>query len=163
MSVEQPLFEYKYEGYAYSYPHKLAYRNFDPIISMQETWETEPKDSLFLYLHIPFCEMRCGFCNLFTIANPNENIVDTYLETLHLQATTVMNSIGKAHFSRMAVGGGTPTFLEMDQLKKLFSIIENGKSRFCEESAELISLIAAAHISTFFLSSALRSRTRNWV
>ena len=31
---------------------------------------SERRDALFLYLHVPFCEMRCGFCNLFTTVNP---------------------------------------------------------------------------------------------
>jgi len=55
-----------FQGYAYSYPHKMAYRRFDPVLPLQPLWEREDRDSLFLYVHIPFCEMRCGFCNLFT-------------------------------------------------------------------------------------------------
>ena len=125
MLIKHSLFENVYDGYAYSYPHKLAYRNIEPALSMKDVWENDPKDSLFLYLHIPFCEMRCGFCNLFTIANPNESVVDSYLDTLRLQAVTTRDILGSPSFSRMAVGGGTPTFLEMDQLEKLFSIIEN--------------------------------------
>ena len=45
----------------------------------------------------------------------------------------------------------------------LFSMIDSRKSRFWVESALLISLVASAHISTFFLSSVFRLRTRNWV
>src|SRR5689334_164976 len=50
-----------YVGYAYSYPHKTAYRPLRPPVLVRDAWAGEPKDSLFLYLHVPFCEMRCGF------------------------------------------------------------------------------------------------------
>ena len=33
-------------------------------------WAGERRDALFLYIHVPFCGMRCGFCNLFTTARP---------------------------------------------------------------------------------------------
>ena len=56
-----------YQGYVYAYPHKTAYRPLDPPRAARATlWADEPRDALFLYLHVPFCEMRCGFCNLFT-------------------------------------------------------------------------------------------------
>lgn len=116
------LFDTMFEGYAYSYPHKHSYRKLEPI-SLHQLWKDEKKDALFLYIHLPFCEMRCGFCNLFTIANPQENVVDTYLETLSIQAKTLKEIIQPASFAQIAIGGGTPTFLELPQLEKLFSII----------------------------------------
>ena len=65
-----------YAAYAYSYPHKTAYRPLTPPRPLAEAWAGEAKDALFLYLHVPFCEMRCGFCNLFTAANPREEIAE---------------------------------------------------------------------------------------
>ena len=71
-----------YTGYAYSYPHKTAYREFLPALALDDVWAREDKSSLFLYIHIPFCEMRCGFCNLFTMANPAQDQVAAYLQAL---------------------------------------------------------------------------------
>lgn len=116
------LFETMFEGYAYSYPHKHSYRKLESL-SLRQLWKDEKKDALFLYIHLPFCEMRCGFCNLFTIANPQENIVDSYLEALEVQARVIKEVIDPKSFAQIAVGGGTPTFLELPQLEKLFSIM----------------------------------------
>src|SRR4051812_34760745 len=58
-----------YVGYAYAYPHKTAYRRLDPVVPLAQAWAGEPSAGRFLYVHIPFCEMRCGFCNLFTTAS----------------------------------------------------------------------------------------------
>ena len=120
----KPVFNNRFEGYAYSYPHKHSYRRMEPV-SLEQLWASEKKDALFLYIHLPFCEMRCGFCNLFTIANPQETIVDTYLNTLQQQAETIRRVIKPESFAQIAVGGGTPTFLEMPQLEKLFSIMRS--------------------------------------
>jgi len=112
-----------YQAYSYSYPHKSAYRNFESAIPIEEVWRKEKKDALFLYLHIPFCEMRCGFCNLFTVAKPAKDIVNEYIDALERQTKVVAKSIGEHQFVRYAVGGGTPTFLELEELKRIHEII----------------------------------------
>src|SRR5271165_383238 len=50
-----------YASYTYAYPHKTAYRTFERPIPLHDVWRDEKRDAAFLYLHIPFCEMRCGF------------------------------------------------------------------------------------------------------
>jgi oxygen-independent coproporphyrinogen III oxidase len=114
-----------YHGYAYSYPHKTSYRAFSKPIPLKELWSRENRQSLFLYIHVPFCEMRCGFCNLFTMANPAQDRVTQYLQALERQSRVVKDSIGDATFTQLAVGGGTPSFLHEGELEKMFSIIEN--------------------------------------
>ena len=125
ISLAQSLRESPYVSYAYSYPHKTAYRPFEVPVRLEDAWAIEDKRSLFLYLHVPFCEMRCGFCNLFTTANPNENIVDAYLDALKRQASEVRRVLGEVSFARLAIGGGTPTFLSASELECLFDITEN--------------------------------------
>jgi oxygen-independent coproporphyrinogen-3 oxidase len=114
-----------YLGYAYSYPHKLAYRELMPPIPLQTLWSQEDREALFLYVHIPFCEMRCGFCNLFTIANPKVDLIGAYLLALERQARVVKEALGEANFARLAIGGGTPSFLNEAQLEQLFFILED--------------------------------------
>ena len=126
ISRAQNLWQSPYVSYAYSYPHKTAYRPLDVPVRLEDVWSTENKESLFLYLHVPFCEMRCGFCNLFTTANPNENMITAYLEALRRQAVEVRRALGEGvRFARLAIGGGTPTFLEAAELESLFNIAEN--------------------------------------
>jgi oxygen-independent coproporphyrinogen III oxidase len=116
------LFDNIYEGYAYSYPHKHSYRRLNNL-SLPTLWQEEKKDALFLYVHLPFCEMRCGFCNLFTIANPQNDMVDAYLQTLEREAAEIKDLVAPQSFAQLAVGGGTPSFLQPHQLEKLFAII----------------------------------------
>ncbi|MFG1607834.1 STM4012 family radical SAM protein [Actinoplanes sp. NPDC049265] len=113
-----------YQGYLYAYPHKSAYRRLQPRLRLEEVWAAERQDALFGYVHIPFCEMRCGFCNLFTRANPHADQVTAYLAQLRSQAAAVRDSLSPgAAFSRVAVGGGTPTYLDAAELESLFDIM----------------------------------------
>lgn len=119
------LLENPYQGYAYSYPHKSAYTPLNPNVDLQEIWHKENKDHLFLYLHIPFCEMRCGFCNLFTLVRPEEKLFSQYIQTLKKQALVTKTILKDFTFARYAIGGGTPTYLSLDLLQELFIIIQD--------------------------------------
>lgn len=113
-----------YSGYLYAYPHKTAYRRFDPRPALRDVWAGEARDALMLYVHLPFCEMRCGFCNLFTRANPPAAQVDRYLAQLTHEAAAVADALGDgARFARAAFGGGTPTYLEAAELERVFDML----------------------------------------
>ena len=113
-----------YQGYLYAYPHKTAYRPLRPRPALREVWAGERRDALFLYLHLPFCEMRCGFCNLFTRANPPAEQVRGYLDQLGRQARRVRDALGAdADFARVAIGGGTPTYLTAAELTEMFDLL----------------------------------------
>lgn len=113
------------QAYAYSYPHKSSYHLLSPPEPIARIWKNEDVRQLSLYVHIPFCEMRCGFCNLFTQSQPMDEFVDDYLQTLSRQIRVIRRDIPDATFGQFAVGGGTPTFLTSRQLEHLFMMIED--------------------------------------
>lgn len=122
--LAQMMQQTPYTGYSYAYPHKTAYRRLTTPIPLRQVWADEPRDSLFLYFHVPFCEMRCGFCNLFTTANPQPQIESSYLNALTRQSHAVKAALGAASFTRMAIGGGTPTYLSASELHQIFDLAE---------------------------------------
>ncbi|MCP4691632.1 MAG: radical SAM protein [Desulfobacterales bacterium] len=111
-----------YTGYAYSYPHKSAYRRLTPPVNLEEAWEKENKRSLFLYVHIPFCERRCSFCNLFSFINPRSLMASDYIRTVKRQGEIQRDILGEAAFARIAIGGGTPTWLAPAALDALLRV-----------------------------------------
>ncbi|GAA0963677.1 hypothetical protein GCM10009550_59720 [Actinocorallia libanotica] len=109
-----------YQGYVYAYPHKTAYRPLDPAPALRDVWRDEDVSRLFLYLHIPFCEIRCGFCNLFTRTGAPESLTTAYLDALERQAEATLDALGPtARFTQAAFGGGTPTYLTAPELTRL--------------------------------------------
>lgn len=122
-STEPSLDGSAYQQYLYAYPHKTSYRALRPRPRLADVWRAEARDALFLYLHVPFCEMRCGFCNLFTRANAPAEQVTAYLRQVRRQAERVAEALGAdAGFARAAFGGGTPTYLTADELTALFAV-----------------------------------------
>ncbi|MFD8522681.1 STM4012 family radical SAM protein [Streptomyces capillispiralis] len=117
-----------YQSYVYAYPHKTAYRALPDRPRLDALWATEPKEALSLYLHIPFCEVRCGFCNLFTRIGAPDGLTGAYLDALDRQATAVRDALGErapVRFATAAFGGGTPTFLTAAELDRLCDIAEH--------------------------------------
>jgi coproporphyrinogen III oxidase-like Fe-S oxidoreductase len=114
-----------YQGYLYAYPHKTAYRPLAPRPRLADVWAGEPTGALFLYVHVPYCEMRCGFCNLFTRANPPAEQVSAYLAQLRRQTVRVAAAVPGARYARAAIGGGTPTYLTAGELTELFDLLES--------------------------------------
>jgi oxygen-independent coproporphyrinogen III oxidase len=113
-----------YQAYSYSYPHKTAYRALAQTQSLRDAWAQDDRDALFLYLHIPFCSYRCGFCNLFTLARPSTDTVARYLDQLDRQLAVTADALDAHRFVRFALGGGTPSYLSADQLRRLFDSVQ---------------------------------------
>ncbi|MCL6504134.1 MAG: STM4012 family radical SAM protein [Pirellulales bacterium] len=110
-------------SYAYSYPHKSSYQPLLPPVPLADAWAEEDLGRLALYVHLPFCEMRCGFCNLFTQSQPQQEEVAAYLHALARQIRVVSDILRAARFAVCALGGGTPTFLSPQQLDWLFDLL----------------------------------------
>ena len=113
-----------YRAYAYSYPHKTAYRPFARERSIVNLFAQEPRDALSLYLHVPFCERRCGYCNLFARSGASRDEHDAYLAALERQARSIARALPGARFARLAVGGGTPAVLGAEGLERLLDIAD---------------------------------------
>jgi oxygen-independent coproporphyrinogen-3 oxidase len=106
-------------GYVYGYPHKKAYRALEQPRAPHDVWRDEPRQRLFCYVHLPFCTVRCSFCNLFTYVPADEAPADAYLDALARQMDHYAGVLRPMSFRRLYVGGGTPTYLSVGQLRRL--------------------------------------------
>jgi oxygen-independent coproporphyrinogen-3 oxidase len=117
------LRECAYPGYVYGYPHKKAYRTLPRSISLAQAWEGEDLRHLFAYVHIPFCSQRCSFCNLFTYVPPNGSPVGGYLDALAREMEAYARALSSCRFTRLYIGGGTPTYLDLEELTRLLGLL----------------------------------------
>lgn len=79
---------------------------------------------LSLYFHIPFCETLCWYCGCTTVITLNHKQGDTYLDYLEkevAQMSTLVNPRRKT--VQLHWGGGSPTFLSPDEIRRLGGII----------------------------------------
>ena len=85
------------------------------------------------YIHIPFCEKICSYCD-FCKMFYNEKIVDKYLNELEEEIRTIYNG---EELETIYIGGGTPSCLNIFQLNKLFDIINIfNRKNSCEFTIE---------------------------
>lgn len=72
------------------------------------------------YLHLPFCNRICSYCD-FAKVYYNEKLVDQYLDSLEEEFNKVYQ---KDPIKTIYLGGGSPSSLNLKQLAKLFTIID---------------------------------------
>lgn len=72
-----------------------------------------------LYIHIPFCNRICSYCDFAKVFYSKENI-DKYLNCLEQE---IISNYKKEKIETIYIGGGTPSCLSINELDKLFSII----------------------------------------
>lgn len=72
------------------------------------------------YIHIPFCKEICSYCDFCKMYYKKE-WVDQYLEALLKE---VKINPPRERLSTIYIGGGTPSILTIDQLSKLFAIVD---------------------------------------
>ncbi|WP_331508952.1 STM4012 family radical SAM protein [Lachnoclostridium edouardi] len=110
-----------YTQYMYSYPHKTAYRPLENVRFEDYCHRLMGKDNS-LYIHIPFCETKCGYCNLFSVSGALESLGDQYLDAVERQVQGYKAS--RFSFQDFTVGGGTPLIFTESQLERMFTIGE---------------------------------------
>ena len=106
MYVENP-----YIQYMYSYPHKTAYHTLENIDLKKYLQKLAGRENS-LYFHIPFCQYKCGYCNLFSVAGQPEQLMSEYVDAMERQAVQLSGALPEgAAFSDLTFGGGTPLLL----------------------------------------------------
>ncbi|MEA5581155.1 oxygen-independent coproporphyrinogen III oxidase [Nodularia harveyana UHCC-0300] len=82
------------------------------------------KSPLSLYFHIPFCESACYFCGCNTVISRNKNIAKPYIEHLVREIKNMARLIDQDRkVLQVHWGGGTPNYLNQDQVKFLWEQI----------------------------------------
>jgi oxygen-independent coproporphyrinogen-3 oxidase len=77
---------------------------------------------LGLYAHIPFCRKRCDFCYFKVYTQKNSRDIERYLDSVlrELDSYAEREFVSGRTPSFVYFGGGTPSYLSEDQMKKLF-------------------------------------------
>ena len=68
-----------------------------------------------LYVHIPFCKQKCLYCDFASFANV-DNLMDEYIDALIKEIKEKTQDI---IIKSLFIGGGTPSHLNNNSLKKL--------------------------------------------
>lgn len=81
---------------------------------------------LSLYFHLPFCESRCWYCGCTTVITRDHSVADAYLNDIERELDLIAGRIDpRRKVGQLHLGGGTPTFLSPEQLRRLNSLVRS--------------------------------------
>lgn len=76
-----------------------------------------------VYVHIPFCRNKCFYCGFYSVASPR--LIEDYTEALcreiELRKTYLPSTVSETLY----FGGGTPSYLDLNNLERIISQLEN--------------------------------------
>ncbi len=101
-----------------------------------------PAGARHLYVHLPFCAHRCGYCDFVTALGRHDQhgaYVDALLAELELEWHLLAASV-----ETVFVGGGTPTFTEPAALARLLAALPAAGETTVEANPETITAELAA-------------------
>jgi len=73
-----------------------------------------------LYVHVPFCVVKCGYCDFNSYTVEDRGVMDVFLDALDRELSQV---VLPARPVSVFVGGGTPTYLDEDRFDRLWTIL----------------------------------------
>ena len=93
-------------------------------------------DVRHLYVHLPFCAHRCGYCDFVTAVGRTEQhrvYVDALLTELERDTNVLADPLATAF-----VGGGTPTFTDPEALRRLLAALPAATEVTVEANPETV-------------------------
>lgn len=92
--------------------------------------ETNDKDGISLYIHLPFCESLCTYCACNTRITINHQVESPYITAVLKEWELYLRAFGrKPRIREIHLGGGTPTFFSVSNLKMLIEGILSGAEK----------------------------------
>ena len=74
-----------------------------------------------LYIHIPFCETRCHYCNFVTTAERSTELRERFFRALAAEIKHVCERYNRISFDTLYLGGGTPSCLNVRELEDMIA------------------------------------------
>lgn len=114
------LRKYGRQGPRYtSYPTAPHFRPVEDRESLEKAWRESSSD-LSLYLHVPFCQVRCTFCGCHVQISKDRSRSDDYVDRLLREVDLAGRVVDLGRpLRQLHLGGGTPNFLEPEAMARL--------------------------------------------
>ena len=98
-----------------------------------------------LYVHVPFCAHRCGYCDFVTVAG-REGQHDAYVDALLAELELERHALS-ARLESVFLGGGTPTFAAASALERLLGALPSAAEVTVEANPETVTPALARLLS----------------
>lgn len=93
--------------------------------------ESNDKEGISLYIHLPFCESLCTFCACHKKITKRHEVEQPYMDTVLKEWDLYCDLlVERPKIREIHLGGGTPTFFSSENLKKLINGIFKRADKF---------------------------------
>jgi oxygen-independent coproporphyrinogen-3 oxidase len=98
-------------------PYKVRRTNYPRLVSDA----FRGLHDLCLYAHIPFCEVRCAFCEYTVVGKDQLQDTDAYMDRLHRELALYRDLLDSRQrtLHGFDIGGGTPAFVDSQRIAEL--------------------------------------------
>ena len=132
----------KFEKYSRPGPRYTSYptapefnEDFKEADLIQKFKNQSSDRPLSLYIHIPFCRSACYFCGCNVIFTSKDEKKERYLEYLEKELNILKQYLDTNRtVTQMHFGGGTPTFLDPQQLNRVIDMIKSTFPNFSDDA-----------------------------
>ncbi len=93
------------------------------ITTLQKSFiESNSKNGISLYIHLPFCESMCTFCGCNKRITKNHSVEEKYIQAVLKEWKMYCDLLPeKPVIKEIHLGGGTPTFFSKENLESLIN------------------------------------------
>ncbi|MCX5744157.1 MAG: oxygen-independent coproporphyrinogen III oxidase [Proteobacteria bacterium] len=108
-----------------SYPPATAFQPVaDDAVRRELSTIGESSAPISLYVHVPFCRSLCAYCACNVIPTRDRSRGDAYVDDLITELAMLTAAIGRPPpVVEIALGGGSPNFLEPAAMRRLIAAI----------------------------------------
>ena len=77
-----------------------------------------------IYVHIPFCNAKCSYCDFYSVAN--HIFMPGYVDALEREWAARRGELGEDGVRTVYIGGGTPSVLPPEDIARIIGLFPCG-------------------------------------
>ena len=77
-----------------------------------------------IYIHIPFCNSKCFYCDFYSKTNCNTELIEEYIDTVCKEILANAELLQERNIKTVYFGGGTPSLIEEKHIIKILDLIQ---------------------------------------
>lgn len=132
----------KFEKYSKAGPRYTSYptapefkESFGEKELIEKYKSADSSKPLSLYIHIPFCRSACYFCGCNVVFTSKEDKKTRYIDYLEQELKLISKYLDTSRkVTQMHFGGGTPTFLSPQDLKRVIDLVKSTFTNFASDA-----------------------------
>ena len=126
-------------AHIYTYPPRHSYKYKKVYSDINQLWkEHMVSQEIGIYIHVPFWEKKCIYCNLYAFEyRQNIDIIESYIQAICKQLEMHTEILQKYQIKTLSFGGGDPLHVGDRLFIDVFKVLDAIKPKWREDIKEI--------------------------